>query len=1104
MLRSKYGFRAVLLCALAACSGDMTAPTAQDEALSAISDGAHGGSVPGFYFLPPMAPPAPYSGTFDAALQPRVEICQLAGAACGPMVASYSFGSGSGSVRVDAAAQHYIANWNTPKSLDPAAFYRVQVFVGTFRLGYADVDVVRTGKEKNDVDQTRFVPVIAGQTLPVKFRIETGIAGGVVVSPATASVAVGGTQQFTATVTDLHGNPIPGAPAAWSSSATAVATVDASGLATGRATGQATITATSGAASGSATLTVFNPNTPPVAAPDTFQAIGNVTVPVAAPGVLANDTDAEGNALSVVAGTYPTTAGGSVVLNADGSFTYRSAAGFAGTDSFTYTVTDGQESVSASAAMVSAYRVWYVDNAAAGAGDGRDASPFTALSGAEGASATGETILLRTGAGAYGGGIALKSGQSLTGQGVASDVTAMLNGQTLVLLAAGAAPTVTRASGTTVQVAANNVVQGLDVASAAGAGMAGSGFGTLTVAAVSVTAQGGPALDLSAGSVAGSFTSLSSAGSPGSGIRLVGVGGSFSAVGGAITGAGAAAVDVMGGAGSFSYGGSVAAAGPLAVSVTGRTGGALVFGGTIGSTGQGIAVQNNVDGSIAFTGASKSLSTGANPGVLLSNNGGAKVSFGGGGLAIATTSGAGFYAANGGTVTVTGAGNSVVSTGGAAVHVQDAAIGAAGLSFVSVSATGGAHGIVLVNTGSLNGMQVTGSGAAASGGSIRGMTSDGVRLESARNVILSFMDVRENAGNGVYGNDVADFRIEGSTVVRNGDAAGEAGLRFGRLVGSSAITNTTVAESFDDNVRLTPDAGVLTMLSVVGSSFLSTSPTGGNGFTVLGSGTAQVMVVVSGSTFGGNRLAGFLASSGDQADQSISIATSTFRDNGVGVDLATDLSGDLAFGLVGNTLVRQRGSGVSVLSSTTSTNGSRVRGTITGNQVGDGTPDSGSRNAFGISVDMRGDVDAVLAVTNNTTRNTDFEGILVQSRLDNDADAEKGRLDLTLRGNTVGTPDDNSSVPVGSVNGTRVEARNTTTLCMDIAGNSSGSVGAATQFRVRQRETSGFQLERLSGAANDALNVGSFIAGQNAPGSSGSATLATTYTAVANGTCRKP
>src|SRR5215218_3769603 len=60
------------------------------------------------------------------------------------------------------------------------------------------------------------------------------------------------------------------------------------------AAGTAVVTATLGGTSVAVTITVATANTPPVAAADAFDAIGDVTVPVAAPGVLVNDTDAEG------------------------------------------------------------------------------------------------------------------------------------------------------------------------------------------------------------------------------------------------------------------------------------------------------------------------------------------------------------------------------------------------------------------------------------------------------------------------------------------------------------------------------------------------------------------------------------------------------------------------------------------------------------------------------------------------------------------------------------------------------------------------------------------------------------------------------------------
>jgi VCBS repeat-containing protein len=83
-------------------------------------------------------------------------------------------------------------------------------------------------------------------------------------------------------------------------------------------------------------------NTAPTAVADAYSLYRDNTIAVAIPGVLANDTDANPQTLTVqsprpVSGPSH----GSLTLNADGSFSYTPTGGYTGTDSFTYKVTDG-------------------------------------------------------------------------------------------------------------------------------------------------------------------------------------------------------------------------------------------------------------------------------------------------------------------------------------------------------------------------------------------------------------------------------------------------------------------------------------------------------------------------------------------------------------------------------------------------------------------------------------------------------------------------------------------------------------------------------------------------------------------------------------------
>ena len=78
----------------------------------------------------------------------------------------------------------------------------------------------------------------------------------VVITPATATVVIGKTNQLSAALKDAAGNALTGRAVAWTTSAAAIATVDANGLVTGVAAGSANITATSEGKSAQAAITV--------------------------------------------------------------------------------------------------------------------------------------------------------------------------------------------------------------------------------------------------------------------------------------------------------------------------------------------------------------------------------------------------------------------------------------------------------------------------------------------------------------------------------------------------------------------------------------------------------------------------------------------------------------------------------------------------------------------------------------------------------------------------------------------------------------------------------------------------------------------------------
>lgn len=154
-----------VLAFIAACQG--TEPTLPNSFTPpppdlTISDGAHSGGNPDFWFLPPMVPnpagnPEYLNNAFQADLHPEVEI--TAGAT---VILPKTPATANG--------DHYHLNWKVPNS--PTTEYRVTIWVGKTAIGFADLWTSASNAELKNVNTAQYVPLKDGRTLPIKFVIE--------------------------------------------------------------------------------------------------------------------------------------------------------------------------------------------------------------------------------------------------------------------------------------------------------------------------------------------------------------------------------------------------------------------------------------------------------------------------------------------------------------------------------------------------------------------------------------------------------------------------------------------------------------------------------------------------------------------------------------------------------------------------------------------------------------------------------------------------------------------------------------------------------------------------------------------------------------------
>src|SRR2546423_1692241 len=335
--------RLTVLLSVAACASSDRPTGPQSRPEFNISDAVHEGGTPVFYFLPPMVARPTFSGTFDSGistLNPQIALCDVTNGTdtnCGradgtPAVIVFTTASAP-RITLDSATTQYHVNWVTKGPAFLAGHtYRVHVTAGASgarrELGFADVLLTSTPGQARNVASGDLIVLNDGATLPIHFRIETGIPGSLALSASTASVAVGNADVITGSVADLHGAPLAGATVAWT-----VATTPATGVAdatqplnptsgqpsragtpattsrAGTTPGTATVSAASAGLSALMSVTVSQPTAAAIAASGpTSQSAPAGTAVASPPAVIVRD--GAGNPVAGVAVTFAVTSGG--------------------------------------------------------------------------------------------------------------------------------------------------------------------------------------------------------------------------------------------------------------------------------------------------------------------------------------------------------------------------------------------------------------------------------------------------------------------------------------------------------------------------------------------------------------------------------------------------------------------------------------------------------------------------------------------------------------------------------------------------------------------------------------------------------------------------
>ncbi|MGH9261601.1 MAG: hypothetical protein ACRD08_17180, partial [Acidimicrobiales bacterium] len=349
------------------------------------------------------------------------------------------------------------------------------------------------------------------------------------------------------------------------------------------------------------------------------------------------------------------------------------------------------------------------------------------------------------------------------------------------------------------------------------------------------------------------------------------------------------------------------------------------------------------------------------------------------------------------------------------------------------------------------------------------------------------MIIQNGGDDGIRGTTVSGFTLANSTVQNNGNAigtgnTGDNGLDFTDLLGTASISSSTITGSFHNNIIIRNSTGTLSGLTVTGATISNNvSTSDGDGFLFEASGTANMSVNVSGSTFSAHQGDHFQAAALNSGVLNVIFSGNTLSGGhaaplgqGITINAATGVPGYLgsvSYDIDGNTINGAISNAI-FLGLGTSAASSSMIGKIRNNTVGtSGSALSCSTQANGVSVDARGNGTFTSAVTGNVIRQCFDRGILSEA---GDGDSV---LNLTVTGNTidqqVGTLAREAIQTNHGITSTNVFGNvDTNAVCVQLGGAGalantfSHGGGAPDDFRLRKRFEATVRLPGYAGGTD--------------------------------------